>query len=286
MRLYDRIQSFLATDQEEACSEIRRSTITRTREALGVIEQAYQDYNDNELAISYNGGKDCLVLLILLAAFLEHRSPEYRSRKRRIESVYVAIEDPFKEVDDFVASSARDYGLDVVKVQKPMKEAFADYLHNHPSIRAILVGTRRQDPHGSKLTFFDRTDKGWPDFMRVHPIINWNYAEVWDLLRALKIPYCVLYDRGYTSLGGTTDTLPNPALQLSSGVDVSEAGPDPEYRPAWQLQDGGTERLGRDRAKETSREEVSSINHKTTASIDSTRSALASAIHPSASHGR
>ena len=48
-------------------------------------------------------------------------------------------------------------------------------------VRAIFVGTRRTDPHGERLTHFDRTDvdRGWPDFMRVHPVIDWHYVEIW-----------------------------------------------------------------------------------------------------------
>lgn len=269
MGLYERIQSFLSLEQEEACPPARRRTIGKTREALEVIEDAHTRYSDDEIAISYNGGKDCLVLLVLYAAYLEFRVHKSHSKKRRINTVYVAIQDSFEEVDDFVTSSAEEYGLDVVKIQKPMKEAFADYLDRHASIRAILVGTRRQDPHGSKLTFFDRTDHGWPDFMRVHPIINWEYAEVWDLLRSLKIPYCVLYDRGYTSLGGMTDTLPNPSLQISRELEDSVLNDAPEYRPAWQLQNGGEERLGRDYARATNSEQVSTMNHKRSESMSS-----------------
>jgi Phosphoadenosine phosphosulfate reductase family len=44
-----------------------------------------------------------------------------------------------------------------------------------------LVGTRRTDPHGETLTHFDKTDRGWPEFMRVHPVINWHYWEIWDV---------------------------------------------------------------------------------------------------------
>jgi FAD synthetase len=49
-------------------------------------------------------------------------------------------------------------------------------------VRAVLVGTRRTDPHGEFLGFFDETDHGWPPFMRVHPVINWHYWEIWDVI--------------------------------------------------------------------------------------------------------
>lgn len=62
-----------------------------------------------------------------------------------------------------------------------MKEAFSQYLAENPDVKAIFVGTRRTDPHGGKLSSegFDVTDRGWPVFMRVHPVIDWHYAEVW-----------------------------------------------------------------------------------------------------------
>jgi FAD synthetase len=60
-----------------------------------------------------------------------------------------------------------------------MKQAFEVYLGEHKRVKAILVGTRRTDPHGQSLTHFDETDSGWPAFMRVHPVIDWHYAEIW-----------------------------------------------------------------------------------------------------------
>jgi FAD synthetase len=39
-------------------------------------------------------------------------------------------------------------------------------------VKAILVGTRRTDPHGEHLTHFDPTDSGWPAFVRIHPVIK------------------------------------------------------------------------------------------------------------------
>lgn len=62
-----------------------------------------------------------------------------------------------------------------------MKEAFADYLNDYKNVKAIFVGTRRTDPHGATLSAFDQTDRGWPSFMRIHPVIDWHYAEIWTV---------------------------------------------------------------------------------------------------------
>lgn len=175
-----------------------------------------------------------------------------------IPSIYAYPPDPFPAVTSFVASSSKTYHLDLAHIptnprpppnspvpKVTIRDAFATYLAPRPHIRAIFVGTRRTDPHGEKLTFFDPTDHGWPKFMRIHPVIDWKLAEIWQFLRAdeirgkegqEKLDWCTLYDEGYTSLGGTNDTVPNPRLRMEDG----------RYKPAWEMDDDGEERLGRD----------------------------------------
>lgn len=76
-----------------------------------------------------------------------------------------------------------------------MRDAFAEYLKKNVTVEAILVGTRRTDPHGGKLGSFQPTDGGWPAFMRVHPVIEWKYGEVWAVslhqraLSSLYLPF-------------------------------------------------------------------------------------------------
>lgn len=62
-----------------------------------------------------------------------------------------------------------------------MKPALTAYLRERPEVKAVFVGTRRTDPHGAALTFFDETDADWPRFMRIHPVIDWHYREVWGV---------------------------------------------------------------------------------------------------------
>jgi len=123
------------------------------------------------------------------------------------------------------------------------------------------------------------TDPGWPSFERVHPVINWDYCHIWAFLKRLGVRYCELYDEGYTSLGSTYNTFPNPALLIPAPLSsqsyckangILEMGPDStpdvtsssfvqdgskdieptagrqhKYRPACELIDGSLERCGR-----------------------------------------
>ncbi|RKF73941.1 putative FAD synthase [Golovinomyces cichoracearum] len=250
----DSINKFL---DNEALTPLLRKVQAQTRVTLDVIKTALERYSLEEISLSYNGGKDCLVLLILLLSALagtgviepvktrtttssgtKPSSNIRSSSSHRLPSVYVMSPNPFPEVDAFVTISAETYGLDLVRYTLPMKTAFTCYLEEHKKIKAILVGTRRSDPHGKLLTHFDETDSGWPHFMRVHPVIDWHYSEIWAFIRHFEIPYCKLYDQGFTSLGGINDTHPNPALRVDEHSEV--------FKPAYELEDEDAERLGRD----------------------------------------
>ncbi|KAF2121577.1 hypothetical protein BDV96DRAFT_217283 [Lophiotrema nucula] len=248
-KIHERITAFL--DEKDVGPRIE-AVQQQTRVSLGVIGEALEKYKLPEVSVAYNGGKDCLVLLILYLCAVHQKG--LSKPPSPIQCVYIQAAHPFKEVEDFVAVSSKTYSLSVLEYAKPMKAAFADYLHDEPSVKAIFVGTRRTDPHGEHLTHFDKTDHGWPDFMRIHPVIDWHYVDIWTFIRHLNIPYCSLYDCGYTSLGGTTDTHPNPALQKKAPppkVEIPNGTTNgtstPKFRPAYELIDDYEERLGRDR---------------------------------------
>ena len=78
-----------------------------------------------------------------------------------------------------------------------------------------------------------------PPFLRVNPILDWTYGHVWHFLRLFELPYCSLYDDGYTSLGTVENTLPCPALKKEDGENGEE------YWPAYMLRDWDLERAGR-----------------------------------------
>lgn len=56
------------------------------------------------------------------------------------------------------------------------------------------MGTRRCDPHGKDLEMVSITDSHYPAMLRINPILEWKYNEVWEFIREYKIPYCDLYN--------------------------------------------------------------------------------------------
>lgn len=135
------------------------------------------------ISLSYNGGKDCLILLILLLSVLSN----HPNLPNLLPAIYIPPRHPFLAVEVFVSLSAEEYNLTLARYsQTSMRDAFADYLRENTAVKAIFVGTRRTDPHGGKLGTFQPTDGGWPSFMRVHPVIEWKYGDVWAV--SLLIP--------------------------------------------------------------------------------------------------
>ncbi|KAL2271953.1 hypothetical protein VTJ83DRAFT_1324 [Remersonia thermophila] len=265
-----KVDAFL---REQTDDRVLADVQRQVRTSIDVIQEALGRYGLEHLSLSYNGGKDCLVLLVLILACL----PDWASRPpprstavdddvatktadtddptvasipasapsdpattadQPLQAIYIVASHPFTEVEEFVAKSTSVYHLDLTRYTLPMRPALEAYLKDRPAVKAIFLGTRRTDPHGENLTHFDPTDEGWPRLMRVHPVIDWHYVEIWAFIRHLQIPFCELYNRGFTSLGGVKDTRPNPALAIG--------GNGSKFRPAYELRADDEERLGRD----------------------------------------
>ena len=75
--------------------------------------------------------------------------------------------------------------------------------------------------------------------MRVHPILDWSYFDVWSFFINYGLHYCQIYDEGYSSLGEIHNTQKNPYLR-QLGDDELEV-----YEPAYKLRDGDHERYSR-----------------------------------------
>ena len=186
---------------------------------MEIVQRAYDKYGD-KLAVSFNGGKESIIVLRMIMTI-------YPNAK----VFYVRDDRDFPEIIESINHSRQDYQIDLL-LYDDLKSAITDLKDNH-NIEAILNGFRRSDPH-APTEHFQLTDNDWPQIVRVSPLLDWSYSEIWDYIIKHDINYCRLYDRGYTSIGTKDNTFPNHLLYNENG-----------YSRAADLSDGTKERIGR-----------------------------------------
>ncbi|KAA8496623.1 FAD synthase [Porphyridium purpureum] len=243
LALYSAIRSY--EDREDT---VDRGFAERLNASLDTLESALHVYTPERVSLAFNGGKDITCVLHLYRAAIanyslgrdgdEEISCEDQSNEKRVppimNAVYLSGQDDFPEIENFVRSCANKYKLNIVFQRGGYKAGLKEYVKN-TGVMAFVLGTRRTDPDGKNLTLFAPSTKNYVPFMRVNPILEWRYGDVWRFLRGMQLPYCKLYDAGFTSLGSRADSRKNPSLLL----------PDGSYMPAYKLFDEQHERSGR-----------------------------------------
>ncbi|KFM27689.1 FAD synthase [Auxenochlorella protothecoides] len=210
--------------------------------AISVVERAIALYGLPSLAFSFNGGKDSTVLLHIIRAAVamhEQASPSGAAQAKvggLSDMVTFFFDNPadFREVVAFTYATGAEYNLQLKSLHGGFRQGLEALLES-TSVKAILLGTRKGDPNAVDQETFCPSSAGWPPFMRVNPVLHWTYHDVWTFLREAGLPYCSLYDQGYTSLGAVSNTHRNSALLKEDG----------SYAPAYMLPDTRLERAGR-----------------------------------------
>ncbi|XP_042433569.1 FAD synthase-like [Zingiber officinale] len=223
---------------------------TKYQNAVYVIQRAFALYEFEQVAFSFNGGKDSTVLLHLLRAgyYLHQGKSECSNHhlsddahKCPIRTIYFESPCAFPEINSFTYETAADYNLQLESIHSDFKSGLEALLKEKPT-KAIFLGTRIGDPNAVGQEQFSPSSIGWPPFMRVNPILDWSYRDVWAFLLTSKVKYCSLYDQGYTSIGSIYDTVPNALLSIADSSSTKN-----NFKPAYMLSDGRLERAGRNK---------------------------------------
>lgn len=285
--LYDRMMRM--TDDEgggENGSKNRREGIAAmTKRALDDVTSIYRLYGHQCTIGSYNGGKDAVVVLHLMRAAHANycRTTLLNSSSStcpRPRVVYFQHTGEFPEVLSLLHDTVTKFDLDMLAFEEGVGyvDGLTYLVQNNiiltsslsgttdtssstsssvtPHPLAFVLGTRKDDPNAAGQDVYAPSSSYMPPFMRCNPIIDWDYGRIWEFLRhtewRMDVPYCSLYDMGYTSLGTVKDTLPCPALlKKKDGKNEEEEEGNANYWPAYMLKEWSMERAGRIDKKQT-----------------------------------
>jgi len=118
-----------------------------------------------------------------------------------------------------------------------MKTVVYNMYLEEKDVKAVFQGLRR-DEQAARVQdeYFEKKEAAHliPEHVRIKPILHFTERLLWDTYQLYDIPYCVLYEQGYRSLGAKTTSA------------IAEAGV-----PAWdQDLENTVERAGRRQDKE------------------------------------
>jgi len=185
--------------------------LKREAKALASIIEQFHNYDVDEMAVSFSGGKDSLVVLDLAV------------RAGVKKAVFCDTTADFEETIQYVKKIKEFYGIDLVTVQSKLD--FFDSIENIglPSRRArwccevfkfapindygkklgiklFITGLRKSESQRRQL--YSETDNNpLLPFVQFNPILEWEDYEIWEYIHTYNLPYNPLYDVGFDRIG-------------------------------------------------------------------------------------
>jgi phosphoadenosine phosphosulfate reductase len=180
----------------------------KIEESNSVLRYAIENFGES-LAVTFSGGKDSLVVLHLIRSLCDGIIPlpvfnldttakfpevlQFRDHLAGLWNLNLVI------LRDAEAAARLEIGKDkkacclALKV-KPLNRAIVEH-----RLRGLITAIR-WDEQEARAEEQYLSPRETPPHTRIHPILHFTEADIWDYIHAFNLPYCPLYDQGYRSL--------------------------------------------------------------------------------------
>lgn len=198
-------------------------------ESMSILQYALNNYH-GALATTFSGGKDSLVVLHLIRTLCNEMVPfpvfnidttlkfpetlKFRDEMARQWNLNLIVLKNASAAEKLKIGQDKKTCCQLLKIT-PLKEALVHY-----GIQGLITAIRwdEQEIRSNEQPLSPRED---PHHMRIHPILHFSEADIWDYIHAFRLPYCKLYDQGYRSLSCM------PCTHKADSIESERAGREP-----------------------------------------------------------
>jgi len=185
----------------------------KVKQAFKIMKKADKIFH-GKLAVAFSGGKDSLVALHLalkvnpeIPVIFSNTTvnfPEAIKYARYLQSEW-SFNLHFTKPETSFFKAVQEKGWATHENRwccKPFKEIPTLKFLEENDINAEITGTTRNESiYRRSLKPFTYPKKERLQIIRVNPIYDWNYWEVWKYIKQNELPYNPLYDMGYRRIG-------------------------------------------------------------------------------------
>jgi phosphoadenosine phosphosulfate reductase len=200
-----------------------------TKGAFEVLGWAFEQYN-KKIVYACSFGAEGVVLIDLISkvnpnaevVFLDtglHFNETYDLIKK-VDQQYPALNVRIQKPEMTVGEQAIRYGEALWERQPNRCCHYRKIVPLEKALKGVdawISGLRRnQSPSRSNTNFVNKDDKFLS--VKICPLIHWTWEDIWNYIRENDLPYNVLHDQGYPSIGCEMCTMPaGDATDLRSG---------------------------------------------------------------------
>ena len=167
------------------------------------IDLIRQHEPPNGYYVAFSGGKDSVVILDLVKrAGVKYDAHFHLTTVDPPELIYFVRQ----HYSDVIVERPKLTMWQLIEKHKIMPSRLIRYCcrelkESNDKGRWVITGVRAaESPRRAKRKEVEeKRDERGSYF--VHPIFRWSDTDVWDYIRGNNIPYCKLYDEGYTRIG-------------------------------------------------------------------------------------
>ncbi|MFC7394973.1 phosphoadenylyl-sulfate reductase [Scopulibacillus cellulosilyticus] len=209
----------MITYQNWLTPELSFDSNSETKGALEVLEWAYSTYGD-EILYSCSFGVEGIVLIDLISKVNPYAHIVFLDTGLHFQETYDVIDQIKEKYPNLtiilkkpqltLEEQQEEYGKELWKSNpnlcchlrkiEPLKESL-----DHVS--AWISGLRReQSPTRKNVQYINKDDKFHK--VKVCPLIHWTWKDIWRYVHKNQLPYNVLHDKGYPSIGCQPCTQP------------------------------------------------------------------------------